>query len=297
VIAFYFGYLKGNPNGIPINSGIMGFVVQMVVIVVLEAGRRVVVGESATKEVVLAPSKKDDDLPQGGKRMQLLYPDRPDWDIPRLSRFGERPLTPQLIKTSMEGVHEPFMDSWWVFMLLFVFSMVTPLTAGLEPPLDTQDLTGSPYLSPPPVVNGLPWWAFKTIIMSFVPTVVLLIAINRMPDDFPVDEEKIEREGIDVDLVEMTVEEMNKRDSYDATNMFIRQRRSSIAETMQELGLRDHLEPQQFVPTPRHRKLAELALRSSRRLSVLEPSQALDAFHEDEVVNQKNVGDSDEVDL
>jgi hypothetical protein len=227
--------------------------------------------------------------------MQLLYPARPDWDVPRLSRFGERPLTPQLIKSSMEGVDEPLTNSWWLFMLLFVFSMVTPLTAELEPPLDTEGVTGSPYLYAPSVVNGIPWWAFKTIIMSIVPTAVLLVAINRMPDDFPVDEEKIEREGINVDLVEMTVEEMNKRESYDATNTYIRQRRSSIAETMQELGLFDQSEPQQFAPTPRHRKLAELALQSSRRLSVLEPSQPLDVLQEDAVVNQKHVGDEDEI--
>jgi len=306
VFAFYFGYLKENPEALPINSGIMGFILQMIVIVILEVCRRLIVGEAAaTEEAVLAPTKKDDDLPSSDskKTMTIWYASRPEWDIPALSRFGDRPLTPQLIQKSMKGIREPITDAWWLFMLFCVTFIVTPLTPEFEPPLDTDGVTGTPFLYTPAVIRGLPWWAFKIILLSLLPTGVILVAVNRMPDDFPTDEEQIEKEGIDIDLVEMTNEEMNKRQSYDETNVLIQQRRSSIIETMEELGLYTPdpvmVERPVFTPTPSQRKIADLALQggvSRRRSSDVmfeSPSSTLDAVKEDtDIVPEQAEGTS-----
>lgn len=271
VFSLYFGYVKPTPDSLPVDSGVTGFILQFFVMGLLEGIRRLVVGAEATRD--LAPKKKVDDSTE----MELLYAGRPSWDVPKLSRFGQHSLTPQLVWKSMEGVNEPLANPWWCFMMFFIVTMITPLTAGLEPPLDTQDTTGNVFLYPPAVVRGLPWWAFKAIMFSLVPTFLLLLAIFRMPDNFPVDEEKIAKEGIDIDLVEMTKEEMNKRTSYDETNELITRRRSSIALTMQELGLLEEKpqEKKEFVPTPNQRRLSALAMQSSRRLSGLEPSMPM----------------------
>ena len=214
--------------------------------------------------------------------IQLLYPGRPQWDIPKLARFGDRPLTPQLVWKSMEGVREPMASAWWCFLMFVALSIVTPLTAQLQPPLDTEGLTGNTFLYPPPVVNGLPWWAFKSLMMCLLTTLLLLGAIMRMPNDFPINETKIEKEGIDPDIVEMTMEEMNTRTSYDSRNDLIHQRRSSIAQTMEELGFVDvKSETMVIEPTPSQRKLAALALQSSRRLGIVENDKKMVMVKED----------------
>lgn len=259
VFAIYFGYLKPNDDSLAFSSGVTGFMVHVVVAVVLEALRRLMGG--STQDVVSAPSKKDgEDEP-----VVLIYEGRPQWDIPRLTRFGDAPLTPQLVWKSMEGIGEPLANPWWVAMMLLVISLATPLTPESEPPLDTTG-SGNLFLTAPAVVNGLPWWAFKAIMLSIVPTVLLLIAIFQMPDEFPTDEKKIETEGIDVNVVELTRDEMLKRTSYDERNTLVQRRRSSISQTMEELGLNKKTEELEFTPTPRQRHLAALAMMSSRRL-------------------------------
>jgi hypothetical protein len=273
VFAFYFGYIKPNSDSLPINAGVVGFILQFVVAVLLEGIRRSIGGAEATRDQE-AQTKKDDSGPQAGQ--QLLYTDRPAWDVPKLARFGQESLTPQLVWKSMEKVDEPLTNPWWCFMMFFIISIATPLTNELSPPMDTEDLTGSVFLYAPAVIRGLPWWAFKSIILSLVPTFLLLAAIFRMPDNFPTDEEKIVKEGIDPNLVEMTQEEMNKRTSYDATNELIMRRRSSISQSMRDLGLLgDGVEQTQFEPSPSQLALAELATKSSRRFSGLEPSMAM----------------------
>ncbi len=266
VLTYYFRYVKPTVGAMGADSGILGVILQLVIALVLEAGRRLLGGPEAMKEIVQSTPKKNDGMEK--VEIEFLYPGRPEWDIPKLARFGEHALTPQLVWKSMEGINEPLANTWWCFMMFFVITMATPLTSELEPGLDTEGLTGNVFLYAPAVINGLPWWAFKAIMMSFVATLLLLIAIMRMPDDFPIDEVKIELEGIDPNLVEMTFEEMNKRFSYDSKNEMISRRRSSITQTMQELGMLDKPESIEFEPTPSQRKLALLALQSSRRLSV-----------------------------
>lgn len=64
-----------------------------------------------------------------------------------------------------------------------------------------------------------------------------MVAIKNMPDTFAVDAKKIEEEGIDPDLVELTLNEKNKRTSYDERNILVHRRRSTISKTMEEIQL------------------------------------------------------------
>lgn len=219
VFSIYFSYVKDNKDALPIDPGVTGFLLNIAITVGLEAIRRAV-GSETLKFNATGTTK-------------LLYPDRPQWDVPKLSRFGDNILTPQLLWKSMEGVNEAMTNFWFVGFILFAISMATPMTAEYEPPL-----TDGVFSYAPAVFNGLPWWAFKIILMCIVPTVGLLGAIYFYPDDFPMkDEEVIEKEGIDPNLVELTPEEMGRRSMYDEQNELIHRRRSSISATMEELGI------------------------------------------------------------
>ena len=252
IFGFFFGYMKPNVGATrPIDTGLIGFCLQLAIIFLLEALRRLFGGMAhKTEDKVQSKSNK------------LLFPNRPQWDVPKLTRFGDHTLSPQLMWKSMEGIDEPLANPWWCFLMFFSITMITPITSESEPPIG-EDGT---FLYPPAVFNGLPWWAFKAILLCMVPTALLLIAIMRMPDDFPVDEKKIETEGIDPDLVEMTREEMGQRKSYDEQNVLIHRRRSSISQTMDELGLtRSEQMEVSARSTPSQRRLSALATMASTR--------------------------------
>jgi hypothetical protein len=263
VFTIYFGYFKTHENPIPINAGITGFCLQLAVTFLLESLRRI------------AGIKGETDKGDEGSETRLLFPDRPAWDIPALGRFGDHTLTPQLLWKSMEGINEPLANPWWAFLMFFTISICTPLTSELEPPLNTSD-SDNKFFYPPAIYNGLPWWAFKIIMLCIVPTVLLLAGIYKMPDKFPINEKKIEKDGIEPDLVEMTREEMGRRASYDEQNILIHRRRSSISQTMEELGL-TRSELMEANSSPSQRKLAALVMKSSRALDI---SEALDKVKE-----------------
>jgi solute:Na+ symporter, SSS family len=264
VITIYFGYLSKVDAPVGIDAGITGFCVQFTVILLLESTRRLLgLGKSA---------KRSDNSKNkiGDIEVSLLYPGRPSWDIPKLLRFGDHALTPELLWKSMEGVHEPVTNPWWVFTMFFSMTMVTPWTAEHQPPLDTSG-SGNVFLTPPAIVGGLPWWVFKSLMMCTVPTILLFISIFQMPDDFPVDEVKIGTEGIDPDLVELTYKERGQRTSYDEPNASIRQRRSSIMKTMEELGLDGHTHEKRASIVSLNegqRRLSAMALEGSRAFHI-----------------------------
>ena len=136
--------------------------------------------------------------------------------------------------------------------------MCTPIVPGMEPPLITSETGQSIFAYEPDVVNGMPWWAFKTTLLCVIPTVLLLVAIMSAPNEFPAtEEEQIVASGddnadvddedaadddkikhivhfgnhhhLDASIVEMTKDEMGRRTSYDETNEWIQRRRSSIS--------------------------------------------------------------------
>jgi hypothetical protein len=241
VFIVYFTHIQENPEALPIDPGITGFALNLAIVISSEAVRRTVFGNPTTDGAT------------------VLFPGRPQWDMPKWSRFGEKPLTPQLLWKSMEGTNEVITNPWFLVTMVFSISMMTPLVPESEPPLEDGI-----FSYPPAVINGLPWWAFKIILLALVPTVLLLYAVYDFPDEYHTpDEKEIETEGIDPDLVELTMEEMGRRTSYDETNVLVQRRKSSIIATMEELGMKQ--ESTRRMSTPTERKL--VALVSARRLS------------------------------
>lgn len=173
VFGIYFGYLKSNQNALPIDAGVTGVCLNTFIIVVFEGLTRMI--RRKNNRLNAAASKNY------LTTTDLLYPDRPAWDIPNVQeRFGKTSLSPQLLWKSMEGVKEPMTEWTWVLLMLITLSFVTPLTAALQPPLNDNG-----WVSLPPVVNGLPWWVFKIILMSTVPYAILFISIYQLPSEFP----------------------------------------------------------------------------------------------------------------
>ena len=223
--------MKSVSDPMPINAGITGLTFQIGCIVLVETARRVF---GLSKQSKTHAGEEKDVAEETGTL--LRFPCRPKWDVPKLTRFGENALSPQLMWKSMKGTNEPLANPWWAFLMFFVISMLTPIAPEYQPPLDPE--TASFYsFSPPAVVNGIPWWAFKIIVGSILPFSILMIAIYNMPDVFAVDAKKIEEEGIDPDLVELTLQEKNRRTSYDERNMLVYRRRSTISKAMEDIQL------------------------------------------------------------
>jgi hypothetical protein len=181
----------------------------------------------------------------------------------------------------MEGINEPLANPWWAFLMFFTISICTPLTAEMEPPMNTSD-SDNIFLYPPATYNGLPWWVFKLTLLCIVPTFLLLAGIYKMPNQFPIDEKKIEKDGIEPDLVEMTREEMGCRTSQDEQNILIHRRRSTISETMEELGLK-RSELMEAPSTLSQRRLSALAMKSFRTLEI---SEELDEVKEESEIDK-----------
>jgi hypothetical protein len=117
--------------------------------------------------------------------------------------------------------------------MFVLISVVTPLVPENEPPLDSDNN----FVFPPAVINGMPWWAFKITLLSAIPYVFLLGAVYKMPTEYPFNENKIEKEGVDPDLVELTPHEMGRRMSYDSRNDLVYKRRSTIKTSLVAFGL------------------------------------------------------------
>ena len=221
VFCIYFGYLKVSDDPAPIDAGITGVTIQIVLVVLLESTRRLVFPDTKDKEVI---------TPLTGSRSQeahLMYPNRPASDVPCTKRFGDCPLTPDMMWKMMEGVHEPMTNVYFVAFMFLSVSMVTPLVpSGI--PTSIKDAV---------VINGLPWWAFKAILMCLIPYGMSLYAVLRMPSSFPTLHNGTSLEAVDPDLVELSSHEMGRRTSYDETNISAALRRSSIRQSIQGLGL------------------------------------------------------------
>ena len=221
VVIFYFTYLYLNEASRPIDPGFGGLLLNILVASFLEF---------VVRRKILLPRRTDSD---DKNDKTIVFPDRPKWDRARVERFGEKPLKPQLLKKMMVGIDEPFKNWWYATLLFLTLALTTPLVAEGEPAI-AED--GS-FESEPATVRGLPWWAFKMIILAIIPFLLVTITILRMPNSFPMDEKKIAKEGIEPELVEMTRKEIGFRLSYDAKNDLVARRRSAIKQEMDALGI------------------------------------------------------------
>ncbi len=253
VVGIYFGYLRlgAHPSPLAIDSGITGICIQVLLIIIMETARRMLPEKDAG----------DDKTPDKEK---LLHPNRPAWDVPTMSRFGTSSLSADLVWKSMDGFYEPMTSLYWNALMFLSLSLTTPLVAPSEPPFADD---GS-FLYLPYVIQGLPWWATKAIILSIIPFIVLLVGVYKVPRDFPMlDENEVGKKGVDVDTVDLTPKEYGRRSSYDEPNVGIRQRRSTISNTMAELGI--------------HQEKAQEDMSQFKRLSTL-VYQDLDVLDEDD---------------
>ena len=224
IFGIYFGHLRDCTDCGSINAGITGILVQLLVLVSAESGRRVLFPEQEIKPEEQARSES------------LIFPNRPLWDIPKRARFGERPLTPKLLWKMMDGNNEPLANPWYGFLMFVTISMVTPFVAP-NLPTDTADLDDV-------VVHGLPWWVVKMFAFAALPTIILLVVFIRMPNQYSRPEWKGDKdstmrgmtstEATDPDLLEMTPEELGHRTSYDDRNELVYRRRMEI---LQKLGV------------------------------------------------------------
>ena len=233
VVFVYFFYISTYSNPKPIEAGITGLCIQLLVIMVSESIRRYVKAQQKkrARNNEYDESGKDPVVLQDGIR--VLHPNRPEWDFPHLARFGECALTPRLLNNLMVGIKEPITNIWYVVFVLFAISLVTPLLPENEPPLNEN----GDWLYLPAVVNGLPWWVFKIIVLCIIPYLMIFGVIAEIPDDFPHDEKDIAKHGVDPNTVDLTPKELGHRVSYDSRNDFVHQRRQTIFQTMAELGI------------------------------------------------------------
>lgn len=133
----------------------------------------------------------------------------------------------------MERVTEVLTSLWFCLFLFFWVAMITPIGQGSVPALDANGMLSAN----PGVIDSIPIWAFKIIILCVIPAFLYLFITYQMPNDYPKDEEMIAKEGIDPDLVEMTREEMGRRTLYDEQNTLIHHRHSTIEKSMKDLGM------------------------------------------------------------
>jgi Na+/proline symporter len=257
VFGVYFGYISSAPDPRPINAGITAFAAQIALILCLEGIRRLL----GISQSSYSKEGNGDIQDQTPNTPALLYPGRPTWDVPKLKRFGAHTLSPEKVWKSMEGVHEPMANLSWDILMVLSISMLTPIVAENQPPIDETTGTFSNF-APPATVGGMPWWAAKILIGSLVPCLLLLDALWKMPNHFPVDEKRIEHEGIDPDLVELTLYEKGRRTSYDEQNILVNSRRSMISASMKNLGL-DKLPSEDLESTSSRRRLSALVLAAS----------------------------------
>lgn len=77
----------------------------------------------------------------------------------------------------------------------------------------------------------------KQIVLAMIPFVVMLKVIYDIPNEYPFDTDKIDREGVDPEILELTQKELNFRLSFDEPNASILKRRSIVSAKMDALGM------------------------------------------------------------
>lgn len=268
IFVLHFGYITKASDPVPLNAGVTAAAANIIIIVLLESARRLLTSSSEVGDLggVEKPTSED-------SRSGMLFSNRPEWDFPKLQRFGERPLTPQLVWKSMEGVTEAVTNMWFTTFMLFLISFSTPFVTEMTPALNDSGLLSSA----PAVFRGIPVWAFKIIMVSVVASLALFVAVLRMPNEFPDNDDESRLQGLDVDTLELTKEEMGLRQSYDARNNSILQRRQSVRKSLQELGINQtEQKSSTTLPQDSRRRLSEL-IKGTSSIHVLKEESECEA--------------------
>jgi hypothetical protein len=167
VFPMYFGYVNVVPNPRPINGGVLAFGCRLATTFLLECARRLAVDRK--NRSVFSPGQPEmaDTEKQTLDEMTADFTNRPAWDSPEMQRFGHHPLTPAfLLWELVEDIKEPMTNIWACGFLFLVACMLTPLVPENKPPFDEQN---GEFVYEPATFNGLPWWAFKIILLGIIP--------------------------------------------------------------------------------------------------------------------------------
>jgi len=113
----------------------------------------------------------------------------------------------------MEGVKEPFLDSYFIPLILLLLVTMLPLSGNGYPALNDQgQLTSYPNL-----VAGMPDWAFAYTIIVGVLTLVVVHYISKIPNDLT--GTAVSKEGqFSASLIILARNILNTRAEYDAPN-------------------------------------------------------------------------------
>ncbi|CAB9503729.1 Sodium/proline symporter [Seminavis robusta] len=246
VFAIYFGYIASAGADVALDAGVSGLAIQLALIVVLESIRRKFFPER--RDYRPAPMMSLDRNQQAATQRDLIF-NRPKWDVPRRSRFGEKPLTPDLLWRMMNGVKEPMTNAWYSLLMFFAILWSTPwVLPGV--PDNIQNLGET-------LLGSLPWWVVNMIATLLIPTVMMYYSIYVMPNRFPRYVRRTPKrtrsgsaislnpapapspimstpdmEEPDPDVLELTPEELAHRTAYDERNDLVYKRRRQILEKL-----------------------------------------------------------------
>ena len=135
-----------------------------------------------------------------------------------------------MLNQMMEGVPQPIKNYKYVMCMTIAATITTPLV-----PEYTPQIVDGIWTALPPQVRGLPWWVFKSIIMLILSSLVSLPMVLSIPNDYPQDEERILRSGIDPNIVDLEPNERGGRLQYDSINLGAEERRSMIKEEVDRI--------------------------------------------------------------
>eukprot|EP00985_Skeletonema_marinoi_P019396 scaffold11114_cov158-Skeletonema_marinoi.AAC.4 len=287
-----------------IHPGVFTFLLNILATIVFEVSRLVWTGkwremwtavraqskeeEEVTKMMTTAADEEEEDLSS-----QDPFPDRPQWDKPKVKRFGETSLSPKLLDEMMKGVNEPIRDYSYMMFVILAFTITTPIVAELRP-----SIMDGVFVELPPVVRGLPAWFFKAMIITFIINFVNIPVIVSIPDEFPYNEEELLRSGIDADAVELEPDEKGGRTGYDEPNQKAIVRRQSIREETRRIKKAnadakkafEEARANHLSATEAATNLTLLVKSPSKRNSVVEKD--VDDFDENLVVKVEKEGES-----
>jgi solute:Na+ symporter, SSS family len=181
ILHFTYGQRAAEDQPFVFAAGVMGLLLNLVIIAVIEATRHLYHAMTTTVE----------NNQQSSARKSSVV----TWDTPDLSRFHggtDLVVSGEFIWNAMTGIREPATDCWFLLLGLAVSVLLTPITEPNTPPLDES----GKLLWAPNVIRGIPSWAFQVLMVLLPVTVFLLYAIYSIPDNlFPnADEPDVQNE-------------------------------------------------------------------------------------------------------
>lgn len=175
-VVFHYTYIRHTPE-FPVNSGIVGTTGNVMCVLLAELLRRIYSRVNVPRRIRKEEEAVESAVPPtatlvSNTETPLHSTDyRPSWDIPKTAKFGSQPLSVDLLKETYECEGEPGL-AMVIVLLAFVVASVPIWSVRHDEDDDT----------PPSTIGGLPFWALRTLLVSFGGYIVLLAIIWRLPN-------------------------------------------------------------------------------------------------------------------